>query len=255
MPLPLCSPCIVSAICPSAGHRTRIPPVTSLCNGSRGFQITCRQAAQGGEGAGSLRAGGAAVKAEPFSAREGRAVAALLWKHGGHPAPLPASQTSAVCEILRSGVNSEAVRARRVPCLIRISPSLCGTRVFPAHSGVCVRRASLTRSEMVRPEHPELPACSVRYLPLHDACLFDQPLPQAPMWIFLNERVSECASETAGFRGRLQFQLTQTNFTDTFYQRHKSKLMKETWVSCTMLKVFFLNTWAHLLNVEIQIYL
>lgn len=78
MPLPLCSPCIVSAICPSAGHRTRIPPVTSLCNGSRGFQITCRQAAQGGEGAGSLRAGGAAVKAEPFSAREGRAVAALL---------------------------------------------------------------------------------------------------------------------------------------------------------------------------------
>lgn len=42
------------------------------------FQITCRQAAQGGEGAGSLRAGGAAGKAEPPSARESRAGAALL---------------------------------------------------------------------------------------------------------------------------------------------------------------------------------
>lgn len=209
---------------------------------------------------------GAAGKAEPPSARESRAGAALLWNHGEHPAALPASQhrsqpptplpasqqTPAVCGLVRSGVNSEAVRARRVPCVIPISPSPCGTPVFPARSDVCVLRASLARREMFSPEHPELPACFVYYLPLQDACLFDQPLSQAPMWI-LNEQVSECASETAGFRGRLQFQLTQTNFTVTFYQRQKSKIMKETWVSCTMLKVFFLNMWAHLLNVEIQI--
>lgn len=104
------------------------------------------------------------------------------------------------------------------------------------------------------PEHAELTECFVCYLPLPDACLFDQPLSQAPVWI-LNERVRECASETAGFRGRLQFQLTQTNFSVTFHQRQRSKLMKETWVSYTILKVFFLNTWTHLLNVEIQIHI
>lgn len=44
--------------------------------------------------------------------------------------------------------------------------------------------------------------------------------------------------EPAVFRRRLQFQLNQTNFTVTFYQRQKSKL--------------FLYTWAHLLHVEVQ---
>lgn len=42
MSFPLCSPCIVWAICPSAGHRTQIPPVPPLCSGSKGSQISCK---------------------------------------------------------------------------------------------------------------------------------------------------------------------------------------------------------------------